>query len=190
MATRRTTMRSRTGTKLYAVRDKSGEFKDVQTYKRAHGADVRRKSKAEQGSLGTKVKKAAGDAVESVKNSAKDAVTSGQISIMSDTSVQRGCCSRSRPERSRASRHSSTRSRVSGSWKVKSSWWQRVLSRRSASQVSPTASANVTTEQRAGRQRRWMTSRQIAASGAGGPEHPAVIATAPNIPVSHARIGR
>ena len=39
MATRRTTMRSRTGTKLYAVRDESGQFKDIQTYERAHGAD-------------------------------------------------------------------------------------------------------------------------------------------------------
>mgnify|MGYP003694810097 CR=1 FL=1 len=37
MATR-TTMRSRSGTKLYAVRDESGQFKDIQTYKRAHSA--------------------------------------------------------------------------------------------------------------------------------------------------------
>jgi hypothetical protein len=29
------------------VRDKSGKFKDIQTYKRAHTADMRRKSKAE-----------------------------------------------------------------------------------------------------------------------------------------------
>ena len=48
MATRRTTMRSRTGTKLYAVRDESGKFKDIQTYKRAHTADMRHKSKAEK----------------------------------------------------------------------------------------------------------------------------------------------
>ena len=48
MATRRTTMRSRSGTKLYAVRDKSGKFKDIQTYKRAHAADMRHKSKAEK----------------------------------------------------------------------------------------------------------------------------------------------
>jgi len=31
MATRRTTMRSRSGTKLYAVRDDGGKFKDIQT---------------------------------------------------------------------------------------------------------------------------------------------------------------
>jgi hypothetical protein len=45
--TRRTTHRSSKGTKLYAVR-KSGKFKDIQTFKRAHGADLRHKSKAER----------------------------------------------------------------------------------------------------------------------------------------------
>ena len=44
---RRTTLRSSKGTKLYAVRDKEGRFKDIQTYKRAHAADLRKKSKAE-----------------------------------------------------------------------------------------------------------------------------------------------
>ena len=44
---KRTTMRSSKGTKLYAVRDKEGKFKDIQTYKRAHGADIKRKAKAE-----------------------------------------------------------------------------------------------------------------------------------------------
>lgn len=43
----RTTHRSTTGTKLYAVRDKAGKFKDIQTYKRAHAADLRKTSKAE-----------------------------------------------------------------------------------------------------------------------------------------------
>jgi hypothetical protein len=33
---RRTTHRSRTGTKLYAIRDSKGRFKDIMTYKRAH----------------------------------------------------------------------------------------------------------------------------------------------------------
>lgn len=45
---KRTTHRSSTGKKLYAVRDKSGKFKDIQTYKRAHSADLKRKSKAEK----------------------------------------------------------------------------------------------------------------------------------------------
>jgi DNA-binding protein HU-beta len=44
---KRTTLRSSKGTKLYAVRDKEGKFKDIQTYKRAHGQDIKRKSKAE-----------------------------------------------------------------------------------------------------------------------------------------------
>lgn len=44
---RRTAHRSRTGAKLYAVRDANGRFKDVQAYKRAHGQDVKRRSKAE-----------------------------------------------------------------------------------------------------------------------------------------------
>ncbi len=43
----RTTHRSTKGTKLYAVRDKEGQFKDIQTYKRAHAADLRKTSKAE-----------------------------------------------------------------------------------------------------------------------------------------------
>ena len=45
---KRTTHRSSKGTKLYAVRDSEGRFKDVQTYKRAHGADIKRKSKSEK----------------------------------------------------------------------------------------------------------------------------------------------
>jgi uncharacterized protein YjhX (UPF0386 family) len=44
---KRTTHRSSKGTKLYAVRDSKGRFVDIQTYKRAHAADMRHKSKAE-----------------------------------------------------------------------------------------------------------------------------------------------
>lgn len=44
---KRTTHRSSKGTKLYAVRDKLGRFKDIQTYKRAHAADLRTTSGAE-----------------------------------------------------------------------------------------------------------------------------------------------
>jgi uncharacterized protein YjhX (UPF0386 family) len=47
-ATKRTTHRSSKGTKLYAVRDKKGRFKDIQTYKRSHSADIRKKSKKEK----------------------------------------------------------------------------------------------------------------------------------------------
>lgn len=45
---KRTTHRSSKGTKLYAKRDKSGKFKDIQTYKRAHGADIKKKAKKEK----------------------------------------------------------------------------------------------------------------------------------------------
>jgi hypothetical protein len=44
---RRTTHRSKGGKKLYAIRDRKGRFKDIQTYERAHGADIRKRSKKE-----------------------------------------------------------------------------------------------------------------------------------------------
>jgi hypothetical protein len=75
-------MRSRSGTKLYAVRDESGKFKDIQTYKRAHTADMRHKSKAEkeaaQGPVERKFRKAANDAVKSVRSSMRGAVAAVQ----------------------------------------------------------------------------------------------------------------
>ncbi len=58
MPSKRTTHRSSKGTKLYAVRDKEGKFKDIQTYKRAHAADIKRTSKAETAKKAKKVKKA------------------------------------------------------------------------------------------------------------------------------------
>ncbi|MCM2327818.1 MAG: hypothetical protein NDI88_08025 [Lysobacter sp.] len=82
MVTRRTTMRSRSGTKLYAVRDESGQFKDIQSYKRAHSADLRQKSAAEtvagQGPIEKKVRKAAKSAVKSVKDTVSGAVAAVQ----------------------------------------------------------------------------------------------------------------
>jgi hypothetical protein len=49
MATgRRTTHRSASGKKLYAVRDAKGRFKDIQTFKKAQRADLKRKSSAEK----------------------------------------------------------------------------------------------------------------------------------------------
>jgi hypothetical protein len=56
---KRTTHRSSTGTKLYAVRKADGTFKDIQTYKRAHAADLRTKSKAEAAKAAPAKKKAA-----------------------------------------------------------------------------------------------------------------------------------
>ena len=51
---KRTTHRSSKGTKLYAVRDKKGRITDMQTYKRAHGADLKRKSKPEKAAAARK----------------------------------------------------------------------------------------------------------------------------------------
>ena len=45
---KRTTHKSASGKKLYAERDKKGKFKDIQSYKRAHGQDVKRKAKKEK----------------------------------------------------------------------------------------------------------------------------------------------
>lgn len=47
-ATQRTTHRSSKGTKLYAVRDAKGRFLDIQTYERAHRADLKQKGKKEK----------------------------------------------------------------------------------------------------------------------------------------------
>lgn len=44
MPLKRTTHRSSTGKKLYAVRDENGRFVDIQTYQRAHAADLRKKN--------------------------------------------------------------------------------------------------------------------------------------------------
>ena len=44
---RRTVLYSSKGKKLYAVRDKTGKFKDIQSYQRAHSMDMNRKSKDE-----------------------------------------------------------------------------------------------------------------------------------------------
>jgi hypothetical protein len=44
---RRTVMYSSKGKKLYAKRDAGGKFKDIQSYQRAHAADMARSSAAE-----------------------------------------------------------------------------------------------------------------------------------------------
>lgn len=45
---RRTTHRSSSGKKLYAVRDANGRFVDIQSYARAHRADLKRRSRKEK----------------------------------------------------------------------------------------------------------------------------------------------
>lgn len=47
---RRTVMYSSKGKKLYAKRDASGKFKDIQQYSRAHAMDIKRSSNAEEAS--------------------------------------------------------------------------------------------------------------------------------------------
>ena len=66
----RTTHRSRSGSKLYAKRNRKGEFTDIQTYKRAHGVDVKRKSAAE-GRKGTKTAAKKKTATKARRKSAK-----------------------------------------------------------------------------------------------------------------------
>jgi hypothetical protein len=44
----RTTHRSSTGKKLYAVRDAGGKFKDIQTYERAQRRDLATRTKEEK----------------------------------------------------------------------------------------------------------------------------------------------
>lgn len=69
---KRTTHRSTAGKKLYAVRDASGRFDDIQTYERAHRGDLAHKSKDEvaQGKKKAAKKKAA-TKKKTVKKAAK-----------------------------------------------------------------------------------------------------------------------
>jgi hypothetical protein len=74
MASRRTTMYSTGGKKLYAVRNADGSFKDIQTYKRAHTADMAHKSAAERVADAKRAaKKAVKKAVKAVKKVARKA---------------------------------------------------------------------------------------------------------------------
>ena len=52
----RKTMYSASGKKLYVLRNKKGEFKDIQSYKKAHGQDIKRSSKAERAAKAVKAK--------------------------------------------------------------------------------------------------------------------------------------
>lgn len=53
----RTTQRSKSGRKLYAKRSKTGQYSDIQSYKRAHGQDVKRSSDAERAAKKKSAKK-------------------------------------------------------------------------------------------------------------------------------------
>ena len=67
-------MYSSAGKKLYAVRNADGSFKDIQTYKRAHRADMAHKSKPEKLAAAKKAAKGkAKPAKKAVKKAAKKA---------------------------------------------------------------------------------------------------------------------
>ena len=70
---RRTTHRSSAGKKLYAVRAADGQFKDIQTFERAHRDDIAHHSKAERVAKRKAAAKAAaqGTAKKAVKQTAK-----------------------------------------------------------------------------------------------------------------------
>jgi hypothetical protein len=74
---KRTVLRSSAGKKLYAVRDKTGKFKDIQSYARAHAADLRRTSKSEaaaKGATKTKAKSKAKSKAKAKKTVARKTV--------------------------------------------------------------------------------------------------------------------
>ena len=70
MPSHRTTHRSSAGKKLYAVRNADGTFQDIQTYERAHRADMAHKSSAERV---TAARKAAKKKAPARKKAAKKA---------------------------------------------------------------------------------------------------------------------
>jgi hypothetical protein len=53
----RTTLKSRSGRKLYAKRSKTGQFEDIQSYRRAQGQDIKRSSAAERAAAKKKASK-------------------------------------------------------------------------------------------------------------------------------------
>jgi hypothetical protein len=71
---RRTVMYSKGGKKLYAVRDKSGKFKDIQQYSRAHRMDMARKSEDEVAGAVKKSAKKAAKKVAAKKTAVRKAV--------------------------------------------------------------------------------------------------------------------
>ena len=68
---RRTVMHSASGKKLYAVRDKTGKFKDIQRYSRAHAADIKRGSGAETRAAAKKALKKASAAKRRLTSAVK-----------------------------------------------------------------------------------------------------------------------
>jgi hypothetical protein len=68
---RRTTHRSSAGKKLYAVRSADGAFKDIQTYERAHRADLVTSTSREAAAKAKRVKAKTAKATTATKTAAK-----------------------------------------------------------------------------------------------------------------------
>jgi hypothetical protein len=64
---KRTVLYSSAGKKLYAKRDAGGKFKDIQSYQRAHAADLRQTSKSEVAAKAAPKKKVAAKKVAAKK---------------------------------------------------------------------------------------------------------------------------
>jgi hypothetical protein len=85
---RRTVMYSTGGKKLYAVRDASGKFKDIQQYSRAHAMDIKRGSSAEATAEAKKAaKKVAKKAAK--KGGAKKATRKSTVKTVAKKAVKR-----------------------------------------------------------------------------------------------------
>jgi len=76
---KRTTHRSSKGKKLYAVRDASGQFKDIQTYEAAHRADLAQASGGEKKAK-AKAKRKAKKKAAGKKKAAKKKVSRKKVS--------------------------------------------------------------------------------------------------------------
>ncbi len=96
MPTKRTTLRSSGGKKLYAVRDAQGKFEDIQTYKRAHGQDIRRKSKAELEAAAKKTAAKSATKKSATKKSAARKSTSKKSAAKKSAAKKSTAASRSR----------------------------------------------------------------------------------------------
>jgi hypothetical protein len=68
---KRTVLRSSSGKKLYAVRDKTGKFKDIQSYARAHAADIKRGTTQSEAAAKPKAKAKAKTKAKAKKTAAK-----------------------------------------------------------------------------------------------------------------------
>ncbi len=68
---KRTVLYSSAGKKLYAKRDAQGQFKDIQSYQRAHAADLKRTAKDEAPRKAVAAKKAPAKKSPAKKSPAK-----------------------------------------------------------------------------------------------------------------------